>query len=261
MVDKPVNYHFKKTIMQILKITLNTKKYLSSIVGIFSLVALTTLATEKPPVSFQKAKKNLYTKIYDNSGETFYCDCTWSKKKTELKSCGLQSFFPKKERKRAARTEAEHIIPASWMLKKNKKFRQCVLDAKEQKVSPRKYCQKHDTEYKRAHNDIVNLRVTVGQINADRSNKPFVEGISKGKETYGQCRVSTNTRGFSPALEDRGDIARIAFYMMQAYGVTYSKRQLRLFEQWNMSDPITLEERRLHKRIIQVQGYGLELED
>ena len=247
--------------MNLFKACLFKKSLLTSVLGLFSLSILTTLAADRPPVSFQKAKKNLYTKIHSNTGDTFYCGCTWSKKKTELNSCGLQSFFSKKERKRAARTEAEHIIPASWMLKKNKQFRQCVIDAKKQKISPRKYCQKHDIEYKRAHNDIVNLRVVVGQINADRSNKPFVDEISKGKETYGQCGVSTNTRGFSPAAEDRGDIARIAFYMMQAYGVAYSTRQLRLFEQWNTNDPITPEERLLHKRIIQVQGYGLELED
>ncbi|MCP4923779.1 MAG: hypothetical protein GY915_07105, partial [bacterium] len=141
-------------------------------------------------VSFQKAKKNLYTKVYRNSGETLYCDCKWSNRKVDLSSCGLQSFFPKKQRKRAARTEAEHIIPASWMLKKDKKIRQCAIDAKEKKESARKYCQKYDLEYKAAHNDLVNLRPAVGQVNADRSNKPFLESITRNAETYGKCPVT-----------------------------------------------------------------------
>ena len=208
-------------------------------------------------VSFQKAKKNLYTKVYNNSGETLYCDCKWSNRKVDLASCGLQSFFPKKQRKRAARTEAEHIIPASWMLKKNKKFRQCAIDAKENKESARKYCQKHDLEYKAAHNDLVNLRPAVGQVNAERSNKPFLESITRKAETYGKCPITTNNRGFSPSLDDRGDIARIAFYMSRTYGVTYSKRQQALFDKWNIDDPLTSEERSLHKRIIKVQGYGI----
>ena len=31
----------------------------------------------------------------------------------------------------------------------------------------------------------------------------------------------------------QGDIARVAFYMSDRYGVTYSKRQLNTFHQWD----------------------------
>jgi deoxyribonuclease-1 len=84
---------------------------------------------------------------------------------------------------RASRTEAEHIIPASWMLKKNKTERLCVAASKASKYSPRRYCQMHDTDFRSAHNDLVNLRPAEGQINANRSNKPFSDSLTGSSPT------------------------------------------------------------------------------
>ena len=225
---------------------------------VLSLVGFNAFAESKP-VSFSKAKKNMYKKVFNNSGHTLYCGCDWSKKKVDLKSCGLQSYFPKKQRKRASRTEAEHIIPASWMLKKNKRFRQCAIDAKGSGKSKRDYCRDHDMEYKQAHNDLVNLYPSVGQINADRSNKPFLDEVTRATDKYGKCPAMTSKRGFVPPKDKKGDIARIAFYMSKKYGVTYSTRQVRLFKRWNEIDPVSPEEIRHHQRIIKAQGYGMSL--
>lgn len=220
-------------------------------------LSLPASAASSKVISFNSAKKKLYSKVYDNSGETFYCGCDWSKKKTNLKSCGLHGVFSKKHRKRSLRTEAEHIIPASWMLKVNNKARQCVADSKKVKDSARKYCQKHDLDYKQAHNDLVNLFPAVGQVNADRSNKPFVD-VTKGKtKTYGECNIEISSRGIVPPPNKKGDIARVAFYMNETYGVNYSKRQVKLFKQWDEQDPISPEERTHNKRVIKVQGFGL----
>jgi deoxyribonuclease-1 len=215
-------------------------------------------------VSFTTAKNKLYSKVFNNSGETLYCGCNWSARKTDLSSCDLQSFFPKKQRKRALRTEAEHIIPASWMYKVNNKQRQCVTDAKaakesgRSKLNPRKYCQKHDQDYKKAHNDLVNLYPAVGQINADRSNKPYVDVVKNKVKSYGKCDIKIGSRGIVPPSDKKGDIARVAFYMNETYGITYSKRQLQLFKQWDNQDPISAEEKAHNKRVIKVQGFGLQ---
>jgi deoxyribonuclease-1 len=209
-------------------------------------------------VSFTTAKNKLYSNVFNNSGETFYCGCNWSARKTDLKSCNLQSYFTKKQRKRSLRTEAEHVIPASWMLKVNKKTRQCALDSKRVKESAREYCQKHDLNYKQAHNDLVNLFPAVGQINADRSNKPFVDVTNTKVKNYGKCNIEIGSRGIVPPPDKKGDIARVAFYMSKTYGVTYSKRQLELFRQWNNQDPISVQERAHNRRVIQVQGFGLQ---
>lgn len=207
--------------------------------------------------SFSKAKKNLYSKVYGNSGLTFYTNCSWSRKKVDLESCGLQNSFPKKYMKRASRTEAEHIVPSSWMYKKNGKFRQCYLEAKQQGVNKRKYCQKADIDFRNAHNDLMNLVPAVGQINGLRSNKPFAEKVSGKKEqTFrgnGKVFVVTS-RVAIPDRSIRGDIARVAFYMGETYGVTYSKRQLSLFEKWDKEDPVSPEEQGRIQRVTKVQG-------
>ncbi|WP_024604620.1 MULTISPECIES: endonuclease [unclassified Pseudoalteromonas] len=207
-------------------------------------------------VSFTTAKNKLYKQIYNNAGETFYCGCDWSNRKTNLQSCGLQSFFSKKERKRSLRTEAEHIIAASWLLKVNYKLRKCAIDSKKTKESAREYCQKHDIDYKRAHNDLVNLFPAVGAINQNRSNKPFVERVTNKVKTYGKCNIEIGSRGIKPPTDKKGDIARVAFYMATTYQVTYSKRQLELFKKWDKEDPLSLEEIKHNNRVIAVQGYG-----
>ena len=207
--------------------------------------------------NFNQAKQKLYKRVFDNQGTTFYCGCQWQNKRVNLSSCGLQSFFPKKHLKRAKRTEAEHIIPASWLLKINKQSRQCAIDSKGHKDSAREYCRKHDDDYKKAHNDLVNLMPAVGQINADRSNKPFVDKVTVEKSSYGQCTAVSGKRGFSPPASIKGDIARVAFYMNKTYGVVYSKRQQELFIKWNTLDPVTDDEIKHHQRVIEVQGYGI----
>ncbi len=222
-----------------------------------SLISTTSIAAPNKVVSFNTAKNKMYAKVFNNKGETLYCGCDWSARKTDLRSCDLQSYFTKKQRKRSLRTEAEHIIPASWMLKVNKKIRQCAIDSKSVTDSARTYCQKHDLDYKKAHNDLANLYPSVGQINADRSNKPFVDVAKNKVKTYGQCDIEIGSRGIAPPSNKKGDIARVAFYMAETYGVTYSKRQIELFKQWDKQDPISAQERAHNRRIIKVQGYGL----
>ena len=234
-------------------------KYIYSFVVIALLFVISTgsVANSKV-VSFNTAKNKLYSKVYNNSGETLYCDCKWSNRKTDLNSCGLQSYFPKKQGKRAARTEAEHIIPASWMYKVNGKTRQCVIDAKKVNESPRKYCQKHDNNYKQAHNDLANLFPSVGQVNADRSNKPFVDKVKNKVKTYAQCDIQIGSRGMVPPSDRKGDIARVGFYMQRAYGISYSKRQLELFKKWDRQDPISKQEIAHNKRVVKAQGFGIQ---
>ncbi len=223
------------------------------------LIAVPLTAQSQIATSFNSAKVKMYKLVYPNSGQTFYTNCEWSKKKVNLASCGLENSFPKKHMNRASRTEAEHIIPASWMLKKNKVERPCVATSKSNKYSPRKYCQAHDEDFRSAHNDLVNLRPAVGQINANRSNKPFSGSLTGSKPmTYrGNGKVfKVSSRVVIPDISICGDIARVAFYMQDIYGVTYSKRQAQLFTEWDKQDAISEEEVLLNQRIKKTQGIG-----
>ena len=226
------------------------------IISLFISLTLQVMAKESI-FGFDTAKRKLYRNVYQNWGETFYCSCNWYNKKIDLQSCGLQSYFPKKQHKRSSRTEAEHIIPASWILKVDGKYRQCVVDAKKEGEIARKYCRKHDKSYKQAHNDLVNLYPSVGAVNAYRSNKPFFDLAYNKSKNYGRCNIAISSRVIVPPSHKKGDIARIATYMRKKYGVTYSKRQRLLFDEWNVLDPISKEEVELNIHVIKAQGYGL----
>ena len=176
-----------------------------------------------------------------------------------LESCGLQNSFPKKQMKRAKRIEAEHVIPSSWMYKKDGKWRQCVIDVKEVGKKKRKYCQKYDKQFRDAHNDLINLRPSVGQINANRSNKPFAEELSgKKRKTYQGDRktIQISSRVVVPDDTIKGDIARIGMFMSSRYDLKLSKRVINLYKKWNKLDPVSQKEWVLNKRIEKVQGHG-----
>lgn len=205
---------------------------------------------------FSKAKLDLYNNVYQGRGETFYTGCLWETKSVNLESCNLQYSFPKGQLKRAKRTEVEHVIPASWLYKKNGKWRNCYIEAKQLDRKIREYCQQTDFEYRKAHNDLVNLRPVIGQINALRSNKAFSDKPSgQYIGTFvGKKKMLVYSRLVIPDNSIKGDIARIAFYMMQKYGASYSNRQEILFFKWNDEDPVSDEEIFLNQQIMAVQG-------
>jgi deoxyribonuclease I len=68
--------------------------------------------------------------------------------------------------------------------------------------------------------------------------------------------VKVHDRTFEPRPEIRGDIARIYFYMDQAYpghGIL-SRQSRRLFEVWSHEDPVDNWERERAQRIERTQG-------
>ncbi len=58
--------------------------------------------------SFSKSK-NFLKNIHQENPVTFYCQCIYNYNKPNWESCG---FRPRKDKKRAARIEWEHILPA-----------------------------------------------------------------------------------------------------------------------------------------------------
>lgn len=108
------------------------------------------------------------------------------------------------------------------------------------------------------HNHLVRLHSVFNQVHAERSNKPFVETVKNKRKTYGKCDIAIGSRGIEPPVNKKGDIARVAFYMGETYGVTYSKRQYELFKQWDNQDPISEQERAHNLRVIKAQGFGLK---
>ncbi|MBA1446512.1 MAG: endonuclease [Chromatiales bacterium] len=215
---------------------------------IFLLSWATSHATfAAPPKSFSAAKK-IATSIYTDHQTTFYCGCDYrkidGKLRTDLGSCG---YKPRKQPKRAARVEWEHIVPAWWFGHQ----RQCWQSG------GRKNCRKTDPVFRQAEADLHNLVPAIGEVNGDRSNYRF--GIIEGeRRRYGECdfEVDFKERRAEPSPDVRGDIARTYFYMSKTYSIRLSRQQRQLFEAWDRQDPVDDWERERGRRISEKIGPG-----
>lgn len=207
---------------------------------LFSLLSL-SLAHADAPRTFREAKKAAW-KIYAERPVDFYCGCQYQGKRIDLESCG---YRPRKQPKRAARVEWEHIVPA-WVIGHQ---RQCWQHG------GRKNCTANDAQFSQAEADLHNLVPVVGEVNGDRNNFGF--GMLTEKPTqYGACPfvVDFKQRTAMPAEYSRGAIARVYLYMSERYQLRLSKQEHRLFDIWNHQYPVSEWEQWRNQRIACVQG-------
>jgi len=193
--------------------------------------------------SFSKAKKILHKAIHVTHRVTLYAQCTYNAdKRVDWASCGLS---PRKQPKRAARVEWEHVVPA-WEFGHQM---QCW------QKGGRKACRKTPA-FKRLESDMHNLRPAVGELNGDRSNYRY--GMVSGEpRAYGDMvdfEVDFKQRVAEPAPQIRGDIARTYFYMAKEYSLTISKKHQKLFNAWDRQDPVSDWEIKRNELIHTIQG-------
>jgi deoxyribonuclease I len=211
------------------------------------------------PSSFSAAKKAVYDKVYFDHRVTFYCGCQYNAKKdVALDTCGLQSLSGIS---RAKRIEAEHVFPAAqfgnfrkcW--REPESFPECVT-SKGRHRSGRECCERVDSVFKTAHNDLHNLYPEDGYINGQRSD--FNWGMVNGGERFGDCdiRVDASIRRVQPPAKVRGDIARTMLYMADTYGFRLSRQDEQLYRAWNNADPPDTWEIERDHRIKQIEGVG-----
>ncbi len=141
-------------------------------------------------------------------------------RKIDLASCGLTALADKP---RAQRIEAEHIFPAAMF----GNFRACwrspgdfpeCAKSSGRTLSGRECCQRVDSVFESAHNDLFNLVPSVGEINGKRSNYNW--GMISGEQrAFGTCNieVDSSTRRVEPPENVMGDIARTMLYMSDTY--------------------------------------------
>lgn len=196
-------------------------------IGLFLLVLLfTTTAHPDAPRTFSEAKKVGWG-IYADRPVDFYCGCAFKGNKINMASCG---YIPRKQPKRAARVEWEHIVPA-WVIGHQ---RQCW------QKGGRKRCTASDPIFSKAEADLHNLVPVVGEVNGDRSNYGF--GMLSEKPTqYGACPFVVNfkQRTAMPPEYSRGPIARTYLYMSERYQLRLSKQDRRLYDIWNRQYPVS----------------------
>lgn len=214
---------------------------------IFLLISAWALpSAAKAPTSFSAAKR-VAADLYHTHPVTFYCGCdiSWHGRKgvPNLKSCGYQV---RKQPKRAARIEWEHVVPA-WQFGHQL---QCW------QKGGRKQCSRHDTQFKKMEADLHNLTPAIGEVNGDRSNYNFSQWNGNSGASYGQCsmQIDFKQRRAMPPVRARGAIARTYLYMNQRYKFKLSKQQQQLMAAWNKTYPVTSWECERDNRIAAIQG-------
>ncbi len=210
--------------------------------------------------TFTGAKKALYDQIYRDHRVTFYCGCDYSAdRKIDLASCGLTALADKP---RAQRIEAEHIFPAAMF----GNFRACwrspgdfpeCAKSSGRTLSGRECCQRVDSVFESAHNDLFNLVPSVGEINGKRSNYNW--GMISGEQrAFGTCNIEvhSSTRRVEPPENVMGDIARTMLYMSDTYRFNLSRQDRQLYTAWSRQDPPDAWEIERNRRIKAIQGRG-----
>ena len=209
--------------------------------------------------SFSKSKK-LLLKLYKDNPVTLYCGCSYKGKKPNLYSCG---YIPKKDKKRENRIEWEHVVPAHTFGQSFSEWRnghpKCV-NKKGKKFKGRKCAEKVNKQYRRMQADMYNLYPAIGEVNGRRSN--YSMAIIKGeKRDFGQCDVEIKNKKVEPRESIRGEIARTYMYMDSVYpgrGII-SKKNKKLFNTWDRSDPVDQWECERTRRIEMIQGNRNEI--
>jgi len=110
-------------------------------------------------------------------------------------------------------------------------------------------------EYRKMQADMFNLYPAIGEVNGRRSNYSMAI-INGEKRDFGECDVEIKNKKVEPRESIRGEIARTYLYMDSAYpgrGII-SKKNRKLFDSWNQSDPVDDWECKRARRIEKIQG-------
>lgn len=217
------------------------------------LMATSNLSIASAPKTFEQAKVELRQNVYydRNTKEDgdLYCGCNWkwvgrSGGRVDFSSCGYEV---RAQENRAQRIEWEHVLPAYAFGSQL----QCWQNG------GRKNCVNSDPVFREMEADMHNLEVSVGEVNADRSN--FRYGVLPSTPVqYGACTTRTDfqQRVTEPRDEVKGMVARIYFYMHDRYGLSMSKAQQQLLMVWDRQYPVTAWELERDRRIARIMGHS-----
>jgi deoxyribonuclease-1 len=203
---------------------------------------------------FHEAKR-LADQLFSDHRETFYCACRYDKQHhVDADSCG---YVVRKNAQRGERIEWEHIVPAHAFGGMRTCWRTELCQKEGKSYKGRKCCEEQDPLFNAMEGDLHNLVPAVGELNADRGNRPFGLVSGKGGE-YGACdfKVDFQRDIVQPRAVIRGDIARTYFYFEKVYQLPLSTAQRQLFERWDQEDPVDEWERERNRRIKKLQGNG-----
>jgi deoxyribonuclease-1 len=229
-------------------------KYLIITLLLAFLSAGVAVAGNETISSFSKAKKILQHQIYTDHRTTIYCGANFDSHKNVFP---LPGFVTNKYKKRAAKIEWEHIVPAENFGRTFTEWRegdpQCV-DRKEQSFTGRNCARKVNIEFRFMEADLHNLYPAIGAVNASRSNYNFTM-LPGSKSTFGSCDMRVEGKKVQPPESARGQIARAYLYMESGYHrYKMSKQQKKLMVAWDTMYPVSDWECTRAARIKEIQG-------
>ena len=196
----------------------------------------------------------LEREVYYDHRVTVYCGYAFDAQKRIRLPAG---FTTEKHKKRAGRVEWEHAVPAENFGRAFKEWREgdavCV-DRKGKAFRGRNCARKASRDFRLMEANMYNLFPSVGAVNAVRSNKQYSE-LPGVPSAFGTCPAKVDGKRFEPPQQAKGELARAALYMEQEYPeYRLSRQQKRLFEAWNILDPVDEWECTRAKRIEGLQG-------
>lgn len=205
------------------------------------LLAVPTHAAET--VTFYKSKNIAHKQVFTGDLRVdYYCSCKYNEHREILWStCG---YKPRLNPTRGGRLEWEHVVPAHYYAR----YLPCYKNGR------RANCEKVSPEFQRFEGDLHNLRPSVGELNADRSDKLYGVVATPRLKNYGKCQFYTNSVAADPPDKVKGDLARITLYMIKKYNIVLPYDYLKLMEKWNQEDPVDEREREIDRRIARIQG-------
>lgn len=208
------------------------------------------------PVSFDAAKHRLVD-VYRNNPVTLYCGCEVVFNRDAggnprnsggvivQDSCGYQIHS---DETRGSRLEWEHIQPMSLF---TEHFTFCTS---------RNQCRENPI-YRAIEGNAHNLTLSVGEVNAVRSNYRLVESLGNSAShdygTFGSCDFRVDSaRGLAePPDHTLGFIARTKLYMADRYGVSFPVSVQEDLVQWHEQYPPTEWEIQRNRLIAAFQGH------
>lgn len=215
------------------------------------------VSVTEPITNFNDAKKYLRTQVrelYD--GRTVYCGCKTNARNVDLDSCG---YKVQKNRKRAARVEWEHVVPAEAFGQSFVEWREgsaACGTKRGRKVKGRK-CAEKNPEFQRMEGDVYNLFPEIGELNGLRSNYSMAEIVGSVGRFGAGCPVRLEGRKFEPADSAKGVVARTYLNFENRYpghGIVSDKNR-KLFEAWDQAHPVSPVECHRWRVLEGVAGY------
>lgn len=215
-----------------------TRKGLPVLLMLLLLSSFSLVAAAEPPHGFAQAKRIAW-KLYADRPVTFYCQCSYTPDhKVRWETCDYQ---PRKNSKRAAWVEWEHIVPASVLGRGHACWKEALCtDSKGKAYRGRRCCEKIDAKFRRMEADLWNLVPAVGEVNADRRDYGFGL-LAEQAPQYGQCTMAVNfqAKRVQPPVYTRGFIARIYLYMQACYSVSLRAEEVQQMQAWDLQYPPT----------------------